>query len=236
MRSDMRYKVVAVAVALAVALTVVVVARFGPAGGGSALDRGLELHLPLQDDFVDRSISRHQVTVRGQVTVENGAARFRAGQGWLEAPYLALDGRPFAIALWINLAGTARTCGLLAQRDEDAENRHLHVLLSKGRPYFGFFNNDAAARRTVLGGVWNHLVFRYTGQEQDVWLNGQSILRSHSLPYSGRKGETRIGYHPGLRYLARDDCDASLRDVRVYRGLVEPETIRALYRRGFEGM
>jgi hypothetical protein len=230
-----RYKLVAAGAAVAAIAAAVLLSRFGPPAP-TARERGLALYLPLNTDLADHSPFKRPVKVVGNVWLENGAARFGGEGSWLEVPHLPLDGRPFAISLWVKVMGNGPSYGLLEQLDAEQDNRHLHLVLSNDRPYFGFLNNDARAKKPVRKGVWNHLVFRFNGQEQDVWLNGQSILRSASPPYRGGKGETRIGRHPRLGHLrSATDLEGALREVRVYDVLVDADLIRALARDSPDG-
>jgi hypothetical protein len=231
----MRTKLVAAAIALAAVAAIVLLVRYGPAGAPSA-ERGLVLHLPLRQDLLDHSRFARPVTVTGKVHIEQGAARFPGEGSWLTLPHIPLEGRPFAVALWVKVAGTGIGHGLFEQKDEDVENRHLHLALSGWRPYFGFYENDARAKKYVPRDTWTHLVFVFTGQDQEIWVNGEAAAHSHSVAYRGRNGETHIGRHPRLPQLRASDLDGWLREVRVYEGVFEAERIRALYWKDYESM
>jgi hypothetical protein len=232
----MRPKVVAAAVAIGVVGVVVLLARFGPSGSASP-DRGLVLHLPLDADFKDHSRFGHAVTATGNVRFDRGAAYFPGDESWLTAPHLGLDGKPFAISMWIKPAHDLFPQGLFEQRDDDTTNRHLHLVLNRGWPYFGFMNNDAQARKRLRKDQWNHLVCVFTGQQQVIWLDGKPVFHSASGPYQGQQGDTHIGRHPRLPHLREAaNFQGWMRDVRVYEGLVENERVLALHQRRPAGL
>src|SRR6185436_4331099 len=164
----MRSKLVAALVTLGVAAVVAYLVKYGPAAGTDG-ERGLVLYLPLEKDFKDHSPLGREVTVTGPVRLENGVAYFPGEGSWLSLPHIPLDGRAFAISMWVKPEQGDRLA-LFDQKDEAAENRHLHLALVNGRPYFAFYDNDTRARRWAGYATWNHLVFVFNGQMQEVWL------------------------------------------------------------------
>ena len=232
----MRPKVVAAAVAVVVVGVVVLLARFGPSGSAGP-DRGMVLHLPLDRDLKDHSRFGHRVAATGHVRFDQGAAYFPGDDSWLTAPHLGLDGKPFAISMWIKPAHDQFPQGLLDQRHDDSTNRHLHLVLRRGYPYFAFLNNDVQSKKRLRGNQWNHLACVFTGQQQVIWLNGVPVIHSASGPYQGQEGETHIGRHPQLPHL-KDAANFQgwMRDLRIYEGLVEDERVRALHQRRPPGL
>jgi hypothetical protein len=227
-----RQKVMAALVTLAVAAGIAALVKYGPAAG-TAGERGLVLYLPLEKDLSDHSRFKREVKVTGRVRLEEGVARF-PGDGWLTVEHISLDDRPFAVSMWVKPDGPAHM-GLLDQKDEDSENHHLHLALSNTHPYFAFFANDTRTRRRLQYGSWNHLVFVFTGQMQEVWVDGQAIERSASKVYLGKRGDTVIGRRLDFPYLRASDFTGWMCEVRIYEGAFEPERIAALYRRGMAG-
>jgi hypothetical protein len=231
----MRNKVIAAVAALVTVTAVVLLARFVRSDGSA--ERGLQLYLPLHEDLEDHSVFKRKVTVTGGVTLAGGHARFPGNGSWLSVPHIALDRRPFAISVWVKWSGTAQTCGLLDEKDEDSDNHHLYLLLARERPYFGFFNNDARAKKYLVKDVWNHIVFRYTGYDQQIWINGVPAVDSHAAAFAGAKGDLRIGAQPGLNdFQGASDYVGLMRELRVYEGEMTPTKIKALYWRSFEGL
>jgi len=230
----MRNKLIAGLVTLGVAAAVLALIKYGPAAG-TAGERGLVLYLPMATDLRDHSRFGRAVTVTGAVRLENGVALFPGDGGWLSLEHVPLDNRPFAISMWIKPIGPPFNQALFDQKDQPSENRHLHLALTSARPYFGFYANDSRGRRSVRFNSWNHLVFVFTGQMQEVWLDGQPAGRSASKVYLGGAGETFIGRHIDYPYLGASDFQGWMCELRVYEGLFEPERIVALYRRGLAG-
>ena len=228
----MRHKVVAAIVTLAVVGGIAALVKYGPAAG-TAGERGLVLYLPMEKDLVDHSPFGRDVKVSGQVHLEGGVARF-PGDGWLTVEHVPLDNRPFAVSMWVKPDGPSNM-GLLDQQDEDTENHHLHLALSNTHPYFAFYSNDTRTRRRLQYGSWNHLVFVFTGQMQEVWVDGQPIEHSASKGYLGKKGDTLVGRRLAFPYLRASDFTGWMCELRVYEGPFEPERIAALYRRGMSG-
>jgi hypothetical protein len=229
----MRQKVIALVVTLAVAAGIGALLKYGPSAG-TAGERGLVLYLPLGKDFDDHSPFRRKVEVSGKVRLENGVAHF-PGDGWLTVEHIPLDGRAFAVSMWVKPETAKGSVGLLDQKDEDSENRHLHLALSVMRPYFAFYANDTRSRRYLAYGRWSHLVFVFTGERQEVWVDGSPIERSASKPYLGKSGDTVIGRRLEFPYLRATDFEGWMCEVRIYEGPFEGERVAALYRRGMAG-
>src|SRR6185295_1129484 len=102
-------------------------------------DTGLLLYLPLAQDFRDHSPYHHPVTPTNRVEIKDGAAYFPGDESWLEAPYLALNDRAFAISLWVKLANSYPMFGLVEQQESTAYNHWMHLMLRGARqPYIGF--------------------------------------------------------------------------------------------------
>lgn len=204
--------------------------KFGPEGG-PATDRGLLLHLPLSTDLADHSRFQHPIKVVGKVQLEDGAARF-PGDGHLEAPHLSLEKRPFAVSMWLMAPVMMNNQWLLDQWHSDADNHHLTVFLSGARPSFGFEGNNVwSKRKGLLANDWNHVMFVFTGDQQQIWVNGEMVGNAAARPYEGTEGATIIG-RPQTPTNTRVNFDGWMRDLRVYEGYFERKRILALREAG----
>jgi hypothetical protein len=181
-----------------------------------SLSRGLVAHLPLIDDFTDASTAKLGAQP-GTVRIAEHAAVFD-GTSSVDLPHVDVAGRAFAVAVDVRVEGDAPTMGLLEQRAGNATNEHLHLMLRDGqRPYFGFYLNDLIADRPVpRDGAFHRLVFQYTGEEQEIWMDGVRIAHRRSGPYLGRTGATRIGRNPDWSNVGGSHFVGGLRDVRIY--------------------
>jgi hypothetical protein len=166
----------------------------------------------------DASDAKHAVTVHGAVSKTAQGARF-AGDGWLEVEHIPLDNRPFAIALWIRPQVKVMNMGVLQQRDKDKAGCHLHLMLrGPDFPRLGFYVNDLQAETPVTMEMgWSHLVFQYTGWQQEIWLNGKLVGSRQCVAYKGESGLTCIGQAPdwGANVPAQH-FRGTMRDVRIY--------------------
>lgn len=195
-----------------------------------ALDRGLLAHLPLSTGVADTASPGTSVEDHG-VTFEGGAARFD-GNATLTLPHIDLANRPFAFSLQVRVDGDAESMGLVEQRAANAGSRHLHLMLRTGqRPYLGFYLNDLIADRPVpRDGRFHHLVFQFTGEEQEIWMDGERVAHRRSGPYLGDRGATHLGRNPGWTNVGRTHLVGGLRDVRVYGRALTASEITALAR------
>ncbi|MCX6910997.1 MAG: hypothetical protein NTY01_23550, partial [Verrucomicrobia bacterium] len=67
----------------------------------------------------------------------------------------------------------------------------------QGRPHLGFYVNDlrSDARVTPADG-WTHLVFQFTGSEQEIWINGTCAGSRQAKAFAGQTGDFVIGKTP----------------------------------------
>ena len=142
-----------------------------------ALSSGLVVHLPLKDDLRDHSAKPHPVEVSGIVELKDGAAWFPGKEDWLELPFIALNDRPYAIAVWVKPVGDSPSYGVLAQYDRSEPNHHFHLMIRDGlRPWLGHYVNDLVSPVSLSNsGAWQHLVFQYADGRQQIWINGRLI-------------------------------------------------------------
>lgn len=182
------------------------------------LEQGLSVYLPMTIDLLDHSAHRLSVTVSGKVVIQDGAARFEGKEDWLELPHVPLNNRPFAIAMWIKVMGKFPVYGIVEQRAAKAPNQHFHLMLRDNlQPYFGFYVNDAMSPLTLpSNGEWAHLVFQYTGNHQQIWINGRLICERAATAYAGETGITTIGKNPRWDNVPAKDFQGFLRDFRIY--------------------
>ena len=78
---------------------------------------------------------------------------------------------------------------------ESGYRRGLHLILRSGHPYFGLWNNDFVAEKTLQPNIWYHLTWRYiieTG-EQSIFLNGLFIGGSDGHPPFSGTGDIHLG-------------------------------------------
>jgi len=73
------------------------------------LGKGLALYLPLTTDLKDHSPATLPIKVAGGVHLSAEGAVF-GGEDWLEAPHIALNDRPFAIAFWMRDTTASKSC------------------------------------------------------------------------------------------------------------------------------
>jgi hypothetical protein len=196
---------------------------------GNLTDR-LVLHLPLTEDLEDHSPLRQTVEIVGAVRIEPEGAWFGGRKDWLEAPFIALNDRPFAVAMWIKESARTRHVGLIEQYDLSQRGHHLHLMLRENRqPYFGLLSRDQISPVGVpWEQQWMHLVFQHTGEFQQIWINGRLVASFRAEPYHGTTGVTAIGKAPRWGNVPARDFVGHMRDVRIYQRRLEPDEIASL--------
>ena len=196
------------------------------------LDHGLTLYLPLTTDLEDHSVARLPIKVKGSVRTDPEGAFFNGDGDWLEAPHVALDHRPFAIAFWMKDATSEQSVGLVEQLDQNTALRHFHIVLRKERqPFFSFYAARFISPLSIPADQeWVHLVFQYTGEEQQIWINGRLICTRETPPYEGTSGVTTIGKLPRWRNVPGKNFEGHLRDFRIYDRTLDPGEIALLSR------
>jgi hypothetical protein len=190
----------------------------------------LVLHLPLTADLEDHSPLRQPIEIVGAVRIESEGAWFGGRRDWLEAPHIALNDRPFAVAMWIKESGQARHVGLLEQFDLARRGHHMHLMLRENRqPYFGLYQRDQISPLGVpWEQEWMHVLFQFTGDFQQIWINGRLLVSFRAEPYHGTTGVTAIGKAPRWANVPARDFVGHMRDVRIYHRQLEPTEIGLL--------
>jgi hypothetical protein len=196
----------------------------------AALTDQLVLHLPLTRDLEDHSPLRQPIHIVGAVRIESEGAWFGGRRDWIEAPHIALNNRPFAVAMWIRESGQARHVGLIEQFDLARGSHHLHLMLRENRqPYFGLYQQDQISPVGVpWEQEWMHIVFQHTGQFQQIWINGRLLASFRAESYQGVSGVTAIGKAPRWANVPARDFVGHMRDVRIYHRHLEPVEIGLL--------
>lgn len=191
---------------------------------------GLFLHLPLTADLKDHSPNRHPIANVGKVEIRPEGAWFGGRKDWLEAPFIDLHDRPFAVAMWIKETTLHRQVGLVEQFDLNQRARHLHLMLRGNRqPYFGLLGRDSASPLSVpREQAWMHLVFQFTGEFQQIWIDGRLMVSLRSAPYRGTFGVTAIGKAPRWSNVNAEDFVGFMREVRFYHRALAVEEITEL--------
>ena len=202
----------------------------------ASLAEGLVAFLPLGGSVEDARGGT--VRTHGDAAPDGDAVRMD-GTGWLELPHVPLHDHAHAFSMWVRPDGDADAMGLVEQRDANAGGRHYHLMLrGGGRPYLGFYMNDLIAPDPLQRGRWHHLVFQYTGKEQEIWVDGSRVARRASAPYRGTTGATRIGRNPSWNNVGGTHFAGSMRRVRVYDRSLDGTEVERLFRRelpdGFE--
>lgn len=183
------------------------------------LEEGLALWLPLTHDLADHSGSHLRIEPVGGAVLDAEGVHLRGRRDWLEAPHVALHGRPFAITVWLRDETDEKTVGILEQFDRNRPKSHLHLMLRGNRqPYFGFYGADLFSPVGLpVDREWVHLAFQYTGTHQEIWINGRLMCRREMTPYLGEQGVTAIGKTPRWGNVPAKDFAGHLRDLRIYQ-------------------
>ena len=216
---------------LAIFLVGILLLGSGPAPAEeAALSRGLVVHLPLRDDLRDHSAKAHRVEVSGIVELKDGAAWFPGKEDWLELPFIALNDRPYAIAVWVKPVGDSPSYGLLAQYDRSEPNHHFHLMIRDGlRPWLGHYVNDLISPVSLSNsGAWQHLVFQYVDGRQQIWINGRLIGERVAKAYRGESGATCLGKNPNWRNVPARSFTGWMSDFRIYDRALAFEEIAVL--------
>ena len=207
-----------------------VLAQVTSSGASPQLERGLIVHLPFKGDLLDHAAKPHSVEVFGQVALRDGAAWFAGQKDWLDLPFIALNDRPFAIAVWLKPVGTEPTYGVLEQWNSNTSGHILHLMIRNGlSPYLGFYVNDLVSPVGLSNaGTWQHLVFQYDGRYQQIWINGRFICRRAAEPYRGTAGKTSVGKSPNWSNVPAKNYFGWMSDFRIYERGLAFEEIAAL--------
>jgi Concanavalin A-like lectin/glucanases superfamily len=194
------------------------------------LDQGLSLYLPFTMDLKDHSGANLPIKIKGQVRIDSEGAVFDGGNDWLIAPHIPLDHRPFAIAFWMRDETAEQSVGLVEQLDKNKHLRHFHIVLRKERqPFFSFYAARFISPLSIpTNQEWVHLVFQYTGKEQQIWMNGRLICTRQTDPYQGTNGPTTIGKIPRWTNVPGKNFKGHLRDFRIYGRDLDPGEIELL--------
>ena len=195
------------------------------------LEKALLAHLPFTEDLRDHSVQKLAVKMNGLVELRTEGAWFSGDTNWLTLPYLPLNDRSFAFAVWLKITGPDPMYGVFQQYEAVEYNRWLHLMLRGGRqPYVGFLMNDAISPLPLPRDDWAHVVFQYnkSASRQEIWIDGRFICARGSSAYEGKSGETVIGGSPRWSNVPCKDFMGFMRDVRIYGRALTPGEISAV--------
>ncbi len=196
----------------------------------AGIAEGLAIHLPLTGDLKDHSPNRHPIATVGSVEIKPEGAWFGGRKDWLEAPFIDLHDRPYAVAMWIKETTLNRQVGLVEQFDLNQKGRHFHLMLRGNRqPYFGHYARNLASPVSVpREQAWLHVVFQYDGAFQQIWIDGHLVASMSAEPYRGTFGVTAIGKAPRWSNVDAVDFVGFMREVRFYQRTLAVEEIAEL--------
>ncbi|MEM7396744.1 MAG: LamG-like jellyroll fold domain-containing protein, partial [Verrucomicrobiota bacterium] len=113
---------------------------------------------------------------------------------------------------------------------------HLHLMLRRDQKvaWFGVhIEEDNLAGQTSFIGRrdWRHLVFQYTGEHMQIWVDGRMDASRTAPPFNGSKGHFDVGRAPRWDDVKTRDWAGAMRHLRVYtRSLTEPEILGLFHR------
>jgi hypothetical protein len=97
------------------------------------------------------------------------------------------------------------------------------------QPYFGFYMNDLTAASSLpRAPAWTHLLFQFTGQRQEIWINGKLDAARDSTGYRGQQGEMLVGKPPSWHNVPAAHWHGALRSLRIYGRALSPAEIEQL--------
>jgi len=194
-----------------------------------SLEQNLLAWLPFDEDLLDHSTNKLQVTTHGTVLLSSGA-KFD-GASWLELPNIPLARRPFTVALWLLASEEKYAYALVTQPGPKLPGQYLHLHTRYGlRPYLGFHGNDLQPlpQYTFKLHTWVHLAFQYHGGRQRIYMNGKLIAERACAEYIGELRATLIGR--GEEEWKCDNFSGWMKDLRIYNGALNDAQIEALAR------
>lgn len=201
----------------------------------AGLQEDLLLWLPLVDDFRDRSSHEVEVSVNGDLRMTPEGAYYDGDGDFLSLPTQPLAGKPFAISVWLKLEGSHQTYGILEQQSGRGRGQHLHVQLRHMKPFLSFYaSNTQSDRDLSVGDGWTHMVFQYTGEEAQIWVDGKLDTAKKQLPYEGTTGVFFIGKTRKWSNVPSSDWQGYMRDLRIYDRLLKSYEVRTLARKPWE--
>ena len=197
-----------------------------------SIERDMLLWLPLTENFDDISPNALVGEVLGDLHIDadSGAAVFDGDEDYALFPTLPLDDKPFAISVWLKLEGPLSNYSIFQQKDRGARSEHLHVMLRLDlNPYFGFYMNDLRSPHSLSPeDGWRHLVFQFTGEEQQVWVDGELDISRRAGAFLGTSGPFEIGRSQSWTNVPAGMWHGKMRDLRVFDKTLTERQIRAL--------
>jgi hypothetical protein len=192
------------------------------------IEKPLLVHLPLNKDLRDISGNNIHGTAIGDLKLQPpGYVLFDGSRDFIRLPYIPLSGKSFAICFWVRLDKTEDRNGFLVQRGSGGSNNMLHLETRNNRcPRMGFYQNDVDTTTPLRPpGQWQHLVFQYGSEKQQVWLDGKLIGEKTAVAYAGKSGDTLIGQSPFSRNLS-----GGMLDFRIYGAELTADEITVLHK------
>ena len=180
------------------------------------IDKGLEFYLPFNGEVSDASLHQRPVGIQ-QVEIDDDVSRGQTalfGNGSrlnLPTPQeMGMRDHDFTVQAWLmvpKLDPEKRDYCVLGSRTS-AYQQSLHLMIRRGKPYMGFFNNDISGKTEIEPNKWYNLIWRYNKQngEMAIFVNGKldaiatgrpGFLGSDSL-YVGYAGFNEESYFNGM--------------------------------------
>lgn len=188
----------------------------------------LLVHLPLTEDFRDTSPNQVETTVKGTITISDGAAHFSGKSGFIELPHVPIEDRPFTISLWVKPAAGHPHLGLVSERADPSTGKFLHVILNDTGLHFGFYGDDLRVAAGVSArDAWIHYLFQFDGTNKQIYADGKLIGHGISKPFKGRSGPMHIG--DAVPWNDVTTFRGDMRDFRVYSGTLSETDVQKLF-------
>jgi hypothetical protein len=191
----------------------------------------MQEHKPgdLMDGIVSGPQWNHQATPP-TLTRKESVLAFNGTSTYLKmgsAPTLGLYKKSFTVECWLQVDEARDSDLTIMGVDERAVNQGLHLVLRKGKPYMGFFNNDLAGKTEIKPGEWHHVAWRFNVDklEQSIHVDGRKeASRIAPNPFVGQ-GDVYLGRWSGGRIFS-----GNISELRIWEIARSDHEIASNYR------
>jgi hypothetical protein len=202
---------------------------------------------PLEGN-ADDVVGRAEGTIRGEVRPAEGrqgkpgGALAFGGKGWIDLG-ARVEPERFTLAAWVRPASTDADEQVVYSKYSRASepwDRYMELRIERGgRPVLSLPGGDRdqplRGKHPLPAGHWSFLAITFDGDRAVLYVDGAADAEARLAPFAASRGPAFLGARPG-----RDGEDAHpwstlqgrLADVQIFRGVLEPREVAALFQTG----
>ncbi|NQU86442.1 MAG: hypothetical protein HQ541_11835 [Mariniphaga sp.] len=139
-----------------------------------------------------------------------------------------ISNNSFSVSAWFKLndVDIMQEYSILGTQ-EGVFRKGLHLVIRRGRPYFGFYGNDLFADKVISSNEWIHIVYRYNyfNGEQAIYVNGQNV--GYSFNHASFIGDSALVIGQSIN--SNNFLNGYIDDLYIWNRSIGEEEVQFLF-------